>query len=124
MFDSVVSWFTSFQFTSFMGILLYWVPLLMCTISYFIETIGDYQRDYAERERLESDDKIYTPSLTFGTIIARVLKAVIPVLNLACLVFDVFWRHLRFIGNLLETTFNQPLVPAKKKRGLNERGSY
>lgn len=119
--------------TGYMGLLLYWLPLVVCVFGYTLRTWLNYQSDLLERELAEksrreavgtpaekqppwvSSIRIYAPTDTIGTLIGRALVSVVPVANLWASVFDlgpkIFGRFFKWIGNV----FDQPLVPRIKK---------
>ncbi len=117
MIDSIHNWVVTFEFNSWMGFLLYYVPMLFCSFFYSWRTLANLQRDinwrkgehikeYKDRHR---DD--YVPSDTIGTLIGRAIVSILPVANIWAAAFDlspkVFGRFFEWIGKV----FNQPLVP-------------
>lgn len=103
---------TNFQFNSTLGIILYWLPVLICAFGYTIRTAKNFMKDKAAREK----DSYYYPTDTIGTLIGRAFVSIIPVANLWAALFDIspqfFGNFFRWIGKV----FNQPLVPCKKDR--------
>lgn len=109
-----VDYLKAIELTSIMGILLYWVPLSLCAFGYTIRTWVNYQKDVKERTRCEMRGDVYHPTDTIGTLIARGLATMIPIINLWAAAFDVAPKMFgRFFG-WLDAVFNQPLVPRKK----------
>lgn len=112
--ETIRSFFTGFEFTSMMGILLYWIPLAICAFGYFLRTLKNYRKDLASRSEAIETDGHYRPTDTVGTLIGRGIAATIPVCNLLCAIFDVapslLGRFFGFIGRV----FDQPLVPKIK----------
>jgi len=107
----IVNWIRDFQFNSFLGILLYWVPLSFCWVGYTIRTAQNYMKDKSEREK----EKYYSPTDTIGTLIGRGIASIVPVVNLWAALFDVAPHIFRKAFQWVETVFNQPLVPKKRK---------
>jgi hypothetical protein len=110
MFESLKIWIYGFDFTSWMGFLLYWLPLSLCVYGYTIRTWLNYQKDVKDRESME----FYSPTDTIGTLIGRGLASTIPVVNLWAASFDVAPRLFSALFKWLGRIFDQPLVPKKK----------
>lgn len=116
MIDNTLTVLLSFQFTNYVGLFLYWVPLSLCIFVYTIRTWQNYQKDLVKRTEAEKarGNGYYSPTDTVGALIGRALVSVLPVANLWAALFDVapiLFRHLfRFIGKV----FDQPLVPKRK----------
>lgn len=103
-----------------LAFLLYWLPLVLCAIGYFLRTWHNYQKDIRDRAECENkDDKTkctyYSPTDTIGSLIGRAIVTILPIGNLFAAVFDVapglFGKFFDWIGEV----FNQPLVPQRKK---------
>jgi hypothetical protein len=112
------------EITTIWGILLYWVPLLMCAVGYLFRTVSDVSSDVKNRERLEQAGKSadYYPTVRIGTLIGRGLVSIIPVANLLAAIFDV---SPEIFGNFFKTLgkiFNQPLVPGRKVEPKRQAG--
>lgn len=101
MLESIVG----FKFNSQLGIFLYWIPLCYCCYGFTIKTVKEYQQDLQER----ATDKHYYPKLKLGTIIGRVLAAMLPVINLFAAFFSILPDTFERLGKL----FDIPLVPKK-----------
>lgn len=118
MIDTFLDTILGFDFTSLMGVLLYWVPLSICVFGYTLRNAADYMNDKASRDSEESS--YYTPSLTIGTIVGRGLAATIPVVNMWAALFDVSPKLFSRFFTMLSEMLNAPLVPdtaaAKQKR--------
>lgn len=116
MIDLITATLMTFSFTSYMGMLLYWLPLLICSYGYILRTWVNYQDDIKQREKSGREDGVYYfPTDTVGTVLGRTVISIIPVLNLCACVFDVapglFSSFFRYISNM----FDKPLVPPNKK---------
>jgi hypothetical protein len=104
--------------TTMWGILLYWVPLLLCIFGYTIRVIVDVQKDVDARTKAEEagpgKNQCYVPSVRIGTILGYALVSIVPVANLWAALFDVgpkiFGRFFSMLGQI----FDQPLVPRRK----------
>lgn len=104
MIDSIKTFITSFEFVSFLALVIYWTPLAICLATYFFRWIGLYHRDLKQ-----CNEKFYSPQLTVGLMIGHVLLSVIPCINLFALVFDCASSVLGWIGR----AFDMPLVRAR-----------
>jgi len=115
--ETIKLFFTDFDFTSAMGIILYWMPATICSVGYFLRTLKNYRHDIVSREEASRNDNLnYRPTDTIGTLIGRGLVSTIPVCNLFAAVFDVapsmLGRFFGFIGRV----FDQPLVPRVRNK--------
>lgn len=95
----------SFEFTSTLAILVYWVPAAICFVVYFFRCIGLYKKDMGS-----CGERYYTPELTIGTILWFVLASVTPCANLFALVFDCLASVFKWLGAF----FDIPLVPKRR----------
>lgn len=97
MIDNSVIW----------GLLLYWLPLVICAVYFAKQFIKEYAIDVKQRE--ESD--YYVPTLTVGRILGWILTIGVPVANLVCALFHagphLFHRLFKWLGRV----FDFPLVP-------------
>jgi len=132
----MVNTIINFEWTGWMGILLYWLPLAICSIGYLFRTWANVQKDLAAREKYETwragnpepnhlldrgawdtwyAGKVYpySPTDTIGTLIGRGLASIIPVVNLLCAVCDIAPKALRDFFKTIGDVFDQPLVPKK-----------
>ncbi len=102
--------------TTLLGFLLYWLPLIVCTVGYIARTYNNYQKDLKARAAWveHPTEKYYTPTDTVGTLIGRGIVSIIPVANLIAAVFDVAPRLLGNFFKMLGDIFDQPLVPKLK----------
>ena len=114
----MIDWIFDFEFTSLMGLFLYWMPAAVCAYGYAVRTISDYRRDLSDRAEKEAKGSgFYMPKLTFGLILARGLAASLPVWNLVALVGDIGPTLLSGFFEALGKAFDRPLVPERKKGG-------
>jgi uncharacterized membrane protein HdeD (DUF308 family) len=107
MIDAAIAWFVAFDFTSQMGLLLYWLPLVLCAIGYVFRTIIKYQ----ECCELRAEGKTFY-SDTIGVLIGRFILTVVPVLNLFALVFSVMGGYFKVLAHILDV----PLVRQAAKK--------
>lgn len=106
----------STEYNTWLGVLLYWLPLLICIYGYSVRTWGNYRRDLKDREASETaENKYYSPTDTVGDIIGRVFVCVIPIINLVAAIFDVAPNIFEKFFKFLKKVFYQPLVPMRKK---------
>lgn len=108
----------SFDFTSMIGVILYWIPMVFCAVGYVILTSYWYQKDFKNRAEARAstvDTMIgYTPSLTLGDLIWRVFLTLCPLVNIGAACFHVFPDLFEDFYKWLKKVFNQPLVPVRK----------
>lgn len=90
--------------SSSFAICTYWIPLIVCAVGYFIEAAGRYRTDLVNCVQSR-----YTPTLTYGRILATLFITLLPVVNLFTAVFNHSWSVARFIGKV----FDIPLVSHK-----------
>lgn len=125
MIESLQTWMMAFDFTSWMGFGLYWLPLSICAYGYTVRTWLNYQKDVTTREKSEADRRAaktdadlrcatyYAPTDTIGTLIGRGLAATLPVVNLWAACFDVAPRLFASLFKWFGRVFDQPLVPKR-----------
>jgi hypothetical protein len=126
MIENLQNWMMAFDFTSWMGFGLYWLPLSLCAYGYTVRTWLNYQKDVTTRAESENDLLVtetelgrrsaafYNPTDTIGTLIGRGLAATIPVVNLWAACFDVAPRLFASMFKWFGRVFDQPLVPKRK----------
>jgi hypothetical protein len=115
----MIDWIKAFEFTGWMGLVLYWLPASLCAYGYTLRTWLNYQKDTAAREKSEAAKAetgralVYHPSDTIGTLIGRGVVTVCPVANLWAASFDVapkmFASFFAWVGRVFDT----PLVPRR-----------
>lgn len=96
----------SFEFTSTLALLVYWIPLFICAGVYFFRTISLYKTDLKK-----SDEMYYNPTLTIGLIVWFIVLTLTPCVNLLALVFDCAGSVFIWLGKVLDI----PLVPKRKR---------
>lgn len=127
MFDSAINFVTAFQYNSIMGILLYWVPLVLCIAGSTFEVKRRFLLDISERnaerakyerqlEEVQSGARFtatnyYSPSITVGSILGMILLSIIPVINIFRAVFEHAPTLIKQIFDVVEKLFDIPLVP-------------
>lgn len=123
MIENLQTWVMTFDFTSWMGFGLYWLPLSICTYGYTIRSWINYQTDIKDRAAAELDAEIpknrvifYSPTETIGTLIGRGIVTVLPVANLWAASFDVAPRLFSSLFKWVGKVFDQPLVPKRKTK--------
>lgn len=129
----LMDYLNGFHFNTALAVWLYWVPLLVCVIGYLVRTVQDYRKDLAVRSKCEEDradyfanlvsetdrhyrrpPDEYRPKLTVGRILARVLAAGVPAVNLCAAICDIGPPMFRRFFEILGKTFDFPLVPPRK----------
>lgn len=101
------------EFTSWAGIIVYWIPMLICMVLYSIEIFNQYLNDKVRRADYAKDEKTrshYTPRLTIGTVLRDTLITITPVANIfgsVSFTFDIL--------KLFDKFLNIPIVPELKK---------
>lgn len=122
MIENLMNTLISFNFTSTMGILLYWVPVSVCVYGYTVRTWLNYQKDVGQREKVQTQQpdkdgrvpKFYSPTDTIGTLIGRALVTALPVANIWAAAFDVAPKLFSTLFKWIGRVFDQPLVPRHK----------
>ena len=100
MIDSIKTFALGFEFTSFLALFVYWIPLLVCLTVYLFRAIGKYKQDLKN-----CTEKYYTPTLTIGWVVGRLLGSIIPVVNLSCMTFDCLASLFKWIDQFLDIPF-------------------
>ena len=98
---TIINWINAYQFNDLLALYTYWVPLAVCIIVYVCRCAREYRQDVKDCATL-----YYTPKLTVGIIIWRVILAVLPGINIFALVFDCAGAVFHWIGRV----FDMPLV--------------
>jgi hypothetical protein len=101
--------FNVFDFTNYMTLLLYWLPLSVCAYGYTIQFWKQYRRELAA-----CTEDNYRPSLTIGTIIGHTIIVGLPLANLWMAVFNIGPTLFSGFFSLVGQIFNTPLVGPKK----------
>jgi len=126
----MVDWFMqfskdTFMFNSFIGFLIYWVPLSFCVFGYTVRTAKNYQSDLKQRkdhekkkaagEANEKDYRLswYTPTDTIGDLIGRAIISFIPIANFWAGLFDLAPDMFRGFFEFIGRVFDIPLVPER-----------
>lgn len=104
----MIDYVTSFEFTSTIALLVYWLPTAICLGVYFFKMIGMYRADIQKRD----EGKYYSPRLTIGWIVWHVIASVTPAANLIALVFDCMADVFKWLGAFLDI----PLVPQRSNK--------
>lgn len=102
-------------FNSWIGIIIYWVPMAICAIGYTLRTFANCGKELQERKAYARGDiSCYEPEETVGVILGRMITCFIPIANLGVAVFDFGATYLELFVKFLDRTFNQPIVPKLK----------
>ncbi len=99
------------SFNTWMSIGLYWLPMALALVYSVWSFIEEYACDMKNR-----NDKYYTPSLTVGTILGRLVLSVLPYFNIPYAVFRAFPKLFESMATIIEGICNIPLVPPKKEK--------
>lgn len=109
----------NYEINKSLAMLLYWIPLAVCSFGYLIRTFKNYLKDKNRRDG-NDDNTYYTPTETLGDLIGRGLISIIPIANILAAIFDVMPEILSKLFHWIGEKFNKPLVPdndaAKQKR--------
>ena len=101
-----------FWFTNWIGMLMYFIPLVVVLTVYTIRSYRDIVKDIkGRREDPRTGYNSYHPCITVGTLVCRFLGSTIPCVNLLCMIFDCLSSITTFIENLLDI----PIIPKKTK---------
>jgi len=109
MLASIKDWLSSYSFTSWIALYTYWIPLVVCSVTYVGQFIDLYRKDLRDSQ---DDGKYYSPRLTVGWIVWRIIITALPCINLFAMVFDCAGSVLRWIGDALDI----PLVKKRKNK--------
>jgi hypothetical protein len=102
----MIEYIKSFEFTSTLALMVYWIPLAICAIVYFFRVIRLYKIDLEKRHH----STFYIPTLTVGLIVQFIVCTITPCVNLLALVFDCASSVFIWFGKVLDI----PLVPKQK----------
>lgn len=105
MYDTILNWLATFDFTGRMGLLLYWLPVLICAQGYITRTIMRYRACLVAR-----DAGKYFHSDTIGTLIGRAIATFCPVFNLLAAGCDLGPKLLGGFFAKIGKMFDRPLV--------------
>jgi len=97
MIESIKTFVVSFEFYSYLALYTYWVPLVICFVTYFARLVKAYHTDMATRNR-----EFYTPQLTIGAIVLMFFLSLTPVVNMFAMVFDCLDSVIKWIGKTLD----------------------
>lgn len=97
----MIEYVTSFEFTSFLAVFVYWIPALVCATVYLFRGINAYRTDLQN-----CTERFYHPKLTVGMIIWHLIVVVTPCINLLAMVFDCAGSVFKWLGRV----FDFPLV--------------
>lgn len=104
--------------------LVYFLPIIICTLGYILISVEDYHIDVKNRDEfLNSDSKnyySYTPKLTVGLIVGRLIVGFLPLINILVTIFKFLPRSARDVINACDQWLNIPLVPKPKKKAEPE----
>jgi hypothetical protein len=106
----------------------YWVlifyiyPAIFCLIGYTIRTWGNIKKDKIRREETRVFDKngkpkrfSYSPTDRVKDLLLRLIFALVPVLNITALVFDIGTDIIELINNKFKNILNKPMVKSYDK---------
>ena len=105
----------SWAYDNLLGILLYYIPMMLCAINYTIKTISNYIDDV--RYCKECNDKcwiVYVPTDTVGSVTVRVLICMIPGINIWYAIstsYAAISSRLPIVINKVNNFMNMPIVP-------------
>jgi hypothetical protein len=96
----------------------YAAPAAVNATVFTLRTVKEYRKDLANRAESASNPKTwgYTPTLTIGHIVARLLGIVLPIVNVIAMIGNLD-KVFEYIGNFFSWIYNIldiPLVPKRK----------
>lgn len=101
-----------FDFTSMMGVWLYWVPMLVCLVGEALAIITLARRDVKHRSEGEyTYSPQYRPQLTVGRIIWLMILTFTPVVNIGRALFLHASGIVEKIYNFLHGFLSIPIIP-------------
>ncbi len=80
---------------------VYWVSVGLAFFNMFLDTVADYNKDVRS-----CTQRVYTPQLTIGIIIIRLIVVMIPVVNTIIAIHTLLSKISKFIISV----FDFPLV--------------
>jgi hypothetical protein len=111
----MIEWIKSFEFTSLMGIVLYWLPASLCVYGYTVRTWLNFQKDTKARAEAARPSNYY-PTDNMGDLIGRAVVAVVPIANIWAAAFDVAPKMCATMFNWIGRVFDAPLVPRRNDK--------
>lgn len=93
-----------------LGLLLYWVPVVICFIGYLHLTILDFNKEIIKRDEARMGRSYFTPTLTVGVVLGRGILVIIPVVNLFLVVFKFVPYYASGFVSRLGKIFSSPFV--------------
>lgn len=99
-------------FTTWMGIIMFWIPVIVCALYYLGDNVRKYRIDVEARS---APSTFYRPELTVGRILGTFLLCVIPGINLFMTVFHTGPYFLKGVFTWLGNTLDFALVPDSDK---------
>ncbi|MBN8263024.1 MAG: hypothetical protein J0M21_00035 [Xanthomonadales bacterium] len=103
-----------------LALFLFWLPLLLCLYGYTVRSVREFANDRAARANAElptsQSNGYYQPSITVGTLLARLAASVVPIVNLVAAIFDVAPEVFGQFFNWASKALDIPLVPTRAKR--------
>lgn len=92
------------------GLLLYWLPLVLCSVFYSTRFIKFYRADLSARDGVDNSE-YYKPSLTVGAILNAVIVIGLPLVNLVYATLHAGPHLFSGLFKWLGRVFDCPLVP-------------
>lgn len=105
--------------TTFAGVLLYWVPMVVCVIGYSFKLNDVLKEEFAKRDKALAGEGYYTPSLTVGKLLFYGFLCIIPVVNLWLAVVEFLPKY---IGRFFKI-FDIPLVSWTEEDEKNRKAA-
>lgn len=80
-----------------LAIWLYWVPLVVCSVVYFVRIVSSLKSDLRKKRQ----GMINFDQTTYGDILLHIVGAITPVVNVLCLVFDALGSFSKYLHKIL-----------------------
>jgi hypothetical protein len=105
--------------------LTYWLPVVLCIFGYLRQNQEEYKTDVANRTEYEktlsspnfdpngSWRPSYTPTLTVGTVVGRIVVSLVPLVNIFKGIYFLFHIGSDIVG-FFNDWLNIPLVPKRE----------
>lgn len=86
------------------------LPAVLCLVGYFFRTIRKVKEDKARRKEY---GEWYVPEESIGTVLGRIIVSIIPGLNIAALLVDLFQEIFEKVTEAIKRFVSIPLVKKK-----------
>lgn len=118
MLQDAYQWIITYPFTSFMGVLTYWLPLAIMAVTVIHDLIDEIRSDIIKATKYADNHSAqFNPKVTIGYIVWLCIITVTPFLNIGYAIFwglGVVWSR---ISTILHTVFSFSIIRPPTKLG-------